>query len=1298
MKFRHWRWVFALLILTALAGGILGTREAYRHAQEDHQLLVAEHARQAEMLMDAYLAQQLESGRALRALILNYEPCALDAALFQRFVETYQAAHPQQLAFRCLDAEGNVCNSYPPASAALFDRAPTLAQDSASRPQLSEPFTLNDSTPGLLIQTPVNRANAAGERIQTVLQLTPALQEGVALLESSLTLQWVDSRGHPFWGDPAPHGPTAERTLERHNLRWQVLVGWTTPPPQPWPYPLLYIWIATGGLLIGALLLSWQSHLQARELTELVAERTEALQASEAHFRTLIETLPIGVFIHDGSTYLFANPTMAEIWQLPDPQSASGYPVLQFVQPEEHAVVQERIRKTITEQQPTPPLREKLRRIHGDPFIGEVTTAPTRYNGQPAVLGIIRDVTAWAAAEGQLHQLNQRLRALTNVNQTILHVREKDKLLQAVCEILMEERQYDSVWIGSLDRHSTRIQPRSWAGNYKPVVQILEADDMPVHSQSPQKIAIRIKKPVVFSRPLTEEEPLPVSDAAAKRVVHWVMAAPIQVHGQVTHILNLQADDPALFNKDETLLLQEMAGDIGFALERMEIDARQRETEIALRSSEERFRTLAEYSQVGIILIQENLIHYANPALARMFGYDSPRDLAGKVPTLELIAPESREEISRDIRDQLENHIRATRKTFVGMRQNGARFDAEIHGARITHANAPAIIATVVDVTERQLAWQRLETLSRAGLSLSRVRRSEEALQQAVHQALRIVPGDAANIYLVEDQKLQLVAYEGYDRLDINVYILSQINADISSIPTFKYMLQNREALLIPDTHNSDLWTAHPEADVLRCYLGTPLIVRGRIIGFLSVDGQRAGQMNTQDAWNLRLFADYVAATLEHLRLVTSLEEERHRLTLLYRLTHTLNETLEPHEVATRALIHIGEAMQVRRGLIYLWEEATGRITVLAAQGIEAETLPTLEDIVNAEAQQGLLNWVLTHREAALVPDVHQDPRWLFVPGVDEWVNSALNIPLEAQGQLLGCLSLLSNRLHGFGEADLQLLQALSVPVALALQNARFYQEVETRALQMSEALQRKEELDRMKNELIQNISHELRTPLALILGYAELLANGELGVLAPEQINAVEIITRRSRMLKSLVEGITLLWQIDQIESQRQLPEDTTPIELTPLTQSIVSEFQTEATANQITLECHAHDGPLRINGKLAQIRRIFDNLIGNALKFTPTGGVITVSLGQRQNCAEIRVSDTGIGIPADKLNKIFERFYQVDGSPKRRYGGVGLGLALVRAIAEAHGGTIWAESPIHDDPDHPGACMIVQLPLAPD
>jgi adenylate cyclase len=216
----------------------------------------------------------------------------------------------------------------------------------------------------------------------------------------------------------------------------------------------------------------------------------------------------------------------------------------------------------------------------------------------------------------------------------------------------------------------------------------------------------------------------------------------------------------------------------------------------------------------------------------------------------------------------------------------------------------------------------------------------------------------------------------------------------------------------------------------------------------------------------------------------------------------------------------------------------------------------------------------------------------------------------------------------------------------------------------------RLQELDRLKSEFIQNASHELRMPLALILGYAEMLDMGEMGELEPEQREAVGVITRRARMLRDLVEDITFI-----LQAETNLP-DPEPVRLDELTLAVVKEFQIAVQEAGLTLRTDIARGLPPVYASPTYMRRVMDNLIGNAIKFTPEGGAITISGWREGDCVALEVSDTGIGIPADKLDHVFERFYQVDGSATRRYGGVGLGLALMKEVVEAYGGRVAVDS----------------------
>jgi two-component system sensor histidine kinase/response regulator len=172
--------------------------------------------------------------------------------------------------------------------------------------------------------------------------------------------------------------------------------------------------------------------------------------------------------------------------------------------------------------------------------------------------------------------------------------------------------------------------------------------------------------------------------------------------------------------------------------------------------------------------------------------------------------------------------------------------------------------------------------------------------------------------------------------------------------------------------------------------------------------------------------------------------------------------------------------------------------------------------------------------------------------------------------------------------------------------------------------------------------------------------------------------------MLGELVEDITL------ILGAETRPAEWEPVALDEVARTAVKEFSIRAKEADLTLQSDIADVSA-VRGSLMYLRRVLDNLLNNAVKFTPKGGKITVRVWQEDTRIKLEVRDTGIGIPADQLGRVFERFYQVDGSIRRRYGGVGLGLALVKELVELHDGRVEVESQLDE-----GSVFTVTLPAS--
>ncbi len=215
--------------------------------------------------------------------------------------------------------------------------------------------------------------------------------------------------------------------------------------------------------------------------------------------------------------------------------------------------------------------------------------------------------------------------------------------------------------------------------------------------------------------------------------------------------------------------------------------------------------------------------------------------------------------------------------------------------------------------------------------------------------------------------------------------------------------------------------------------------------------------------------------------------------------------------------------------------------------------------------------------------------------------------------------------------------------------------------------------LERVRRDFVANVSHEFKTPLTAIQGFAETLLNGALDDKA-NRTRFVEIIREHARRLARLTDDLLKLSRIEA----GQLELELRPINVAALVNSCVETARLKAETKGLRIHVDLPDGLPAVRGDGAQLGEVLQNLIDNALQYTPAGGQIDVSARSNAHEVTFSVSDTGIGIPETELERIFERFYRVDAARSREAGGTGLGLAIARHIVDAHGGRIWVESAV--------------------
>jgi signal transduction histidine kinase len=211
--------------------------------------------------------------------------------------------------------------------------------------------------------------------------------------------------------------------------------------------------------------------------------------------------------------------------------------------------------------------------------------------------------------------------------------------------------------------------------------------------------------------------------------------------------------------------------------------------------------------------------------------------------------------------------------------------------------------------------------------------------------------------------------------------------------------------------------------------------------------------------------------------------------------------------------------------------------------------------------------------------------------------------------------------------------------------------------------------LERLRDAFVAAVSHELRTPLTSISGFLELLTDEE-HVLGPAGRRYVDVIRRGNARLCRIVEDLLLVAEIEAERLELQLA----PTDLAELAADTVGDALPTAAENGIELSLDV-TGRLPLEADAARLRQVLDNLISNALKFTPSGGSVTVSAANADGSLRIEVIDTGIGVPQDELGQLFSRFYRASSAKRRAIPGTGLGLVIARAIVEAHAGTISLE-----------------------
>jgi signal transduction histidine kinase len=425
----------------------------------------------------------------------------------------------------------------------------------------------------------------------------------------------------------------------------------------------------------------------------------------------------------------------------------------------------------------------------------------------------------------------------------------------------------------------------------------------------------------------------------------------------------------------------------------------------------------------------------------------------------------------------------------------------------------------------------------------------------------------------------------------------------------------------------------------------------------------------------LRAFADQAVIAIENARLLSELRARTgeltrsvEQLTALGEVGRAVVSTLDLETVLTTIVSRAVELSGLDGGIVSEYEEATDEFVQRAASQTQPGLASTLRGM-RYQRGEGAIGRTAITRQPVQVPDI-------TVPGaydsrvraslIESGVRAVLAVPMIHQERLIGCLGVTRNRPGDFPPETIDLLRTFATQSALAIQNARLFQEIEEKSRQVEAASQH-------KSEFLANMSHELRTPLNAIIGFSEVLTERMFGELNAKQEEYLKDIYASGTHLLSLINDILDLSKIEAGRMELELSDFHLPTAL----DNALTLIRERAGRRSITLQISVDERLGEVRADERKIRQVVLNLLSNAIKFTPEGGRIEVGAVPKDGSVEVSVSDTGVGIAPEDQEAIFEEFRQV-GTAEKKAEGTGLGLTLCRKFIELHGGRIWVTSQV--------------------
>ena len=500
----------------------------------------------------------------------------------------------------------------------------------------------------------------------------------------------------------------------------------------------------------------------------------------------------------------------------------------------------------------------------------------------------------------------------------------------------------------------------------------------------------------------------------------------------------------------------------------------------------------------------------------------------------------------------------------------------------------------------------------------------------------------------------------------------------------------------------------------VRSYLILPLILRDKVMGAIGIFNRTPGGIQEDDVEVLGHITSHLTLGVNNIQLQREAEKKAQRLKQILVTSNSFRLQVFLDDLLREIVWSIRFSTGFNFVLLSMLNNETKRVEIKALADNEKGAMRRLIGTTYSwesfhtlmKDEKKVSHSYLIDREESVLVKIRE-----LISGNNEAGEKrdgkkrgyALFVPIETRlGKIVGFLLVDdSGELDGRSIETIQTMEIFANEVAVVIDNQRLFEEAKKKSEELQElnkelqvskanlenAKQMLEEsnkelekanaelreVDKLKAEFLQNVTHELRTPLAPIMVNSEVLLLKKIGDLTPVQEEIVQSIFQSTKRLNSLIDDLLDLTKMESGKMKYQF----TLVNPESLVNNSLIETYPFGREKKITMSKHLDFGDMHIHGDSSRLIQLLTNLLRNAIKFTPEGGKIDLVVRRiGTDKLELKVVDTGVGIPASKLGKIFDRFYQVDGSATRKYKGAGLGLAIVKRIVEAHHGEIHVAS----------------------